>query len=120
MRLSPPPSHGEAWVHVPVWPGWGGWFCLLYKAHLCAQRGRGAAAPWRDSGSNCQTQPPPSPGSPDLGRLLSLKRTLTLGRETRAGGEMGETSETIITTVKKKKKADFREREGRELRDHVI
>lgn len=44
MRLSPPPSHGEAWVHVPVWPGWGGWFCLLYKAHLCAQRGRGCSS----------------------------------------------------------------------------
>lgn len=41
LRLSPPPSHGEAWVHVPVRPGWGGWFCLLYKSPFVCPVGEG-------------------------------------------------------------------------------
>lgn len=42
---------------------------------------------------------------------MSLKRTLTPGMEAGAGGEMGE---TFPTTIKKKKKVDSREREGKE------
>lgn len=40
LRLSPPPSHGEAGSTCLCGLG-GGWFCLLDKAHLCAQRGEG-------------------------------------------------------------------------------
>lgn len=86
-RPSPPPSHGEAWVHVPVWPGWGGGFVCWIKPICVPSGGGAAAAPRRDGGCHRQTQPPPSPGSPDLGRLLSLKRTLTPGWEARAEGE---------------------------------
>lgn len=89
---------------------------MPYKAHLCAQRGRGCHSTRERQHSNYQTQPPPSPGSPDLGRLLSLERTLTPSREAWAGGAMGDWGNNYCHH---EKKADSREREGRGQRGHV-
>lgn len=117
--LSPPPSHGEAWVHVPVWPGWGwgGFVCCIKP--ICVPSGGGArAAPWGDGGSNCQTQAPPSPGSPDLGQaFVPAKDTHPWqGGQGRRGD--GEASGTI-PTITKKGGLQRKRGEGAQT-DHVI
>lgn len=69
--------------------GWGCGFVCRIKP-ICVHSGGGVVSTRKRQHSNHQTQPPPSPGSPDLGRLLSLKRTLTPSREAWAGGAMGD------------------------------
>lgn len=113
------PSRSGAWVHVPAWPGWrGGGFVCCIKPICVLSGGGAAAAPWRGSSSHCQTQPPPTPGSPDLGQLLSLKRTLTpVGRP----GQEERWGDLRNNHYQHQKEVDSREREGRgrELHDPV-
>ena len=103
LRLSPPPSHGEAGSTCLCGLG-GGWFCLLDKAHLCAQRGRGCSSTMKR-----QRLQLPDPAT-SLPREPRSRAAFVTEEDTdpRHGGQGrrrgGETLETITTTIKKKKK----------------
>ena len=121
LRLSPPPSHGEAGSTCLCGLG-GGWFCLLDKAHLCAQRGRGCSSTMKR-----QRLQLPDPAT-SLPREPRSRAAFVTEEDTdpRHGGQGrrrgGETLETITTTIKKKKKKGGLQAprvEGAE-RDHVI
>lgn len=92
---------------------------MLYKAHLCAQRGRGCS-----STMERQRLQLPDPAT-SLPREARSRAAFVTEEDTHPwqGGQgrrrVGETLETFTTTIKKKKKekADSSEREGREQRE---
>lgn len=93
---------------------------MLYKAHLCAQRGRGCSGT-----TERQRLQLPDPAT-SLPREPRSRAAFVIEEDTdpwpggQGGRRGGETSETIITTVKKKKSGLQRKGgEGAE-RDHVI
>lgn len=63
--------------------------------------GGAVAAPRGDSGSNCQTQAPPSPGSPDLGQAFVPEKDTNPWQGGQGRRRDGETLETITAITKK-------------------
>lgn len=92
----------------------GGWFCLLDKAHLYAQWGRGCS-----STKERQRLQPPDPATSLPGESRSRAAFVTeedtnpwLGGQ--GGGRDGETLGTVTTTIKKRPTP---EQEGREQKE---